>query len=277
MFPKFESPVYIALLFFSTIFFIKYVLYTNPPQFYKHTIHAAKHVIHDVIPDVITGEWVGNTYVFNDTRVHYLNWADIQHVLNHKNILFLGDSLTRRLAQTVALLYTKEFITSNEINKDRFTHGKLVIHASKLLNITYFYTPFFHDIVKHVPTFSDYTHIICSIGDHEKFHKDTWYQQFQLLHNRIQHDEHNIIWRTEPLPNLPSNALDLLHLYQNISQTIKNNYKHVLDHQYLAHHKDLGNNRDKGNTNEHFGPNVRLAIAMSLLNYLKYPSIFETP
>lgn len=193
--------------------------------------------------------WIGNTLV-SDCNFKYLK------KFKNKNILFMGDSQSRRLAITTALLI--KGITDNvEHNKDMFTHNALDnIYGT---NISFKWAPCINKAIKLIKestimiVYSTSVHYTNGECMKRNFSNDL--QMFE------QENLENVVWRIQP---------DIRRDGEKNAELVRNSTLSYIDQYSFMRHRMFGKNRIKGNTADHFGADARIAMAQHLYHVLKF-------
>lgn len=223
--------------------------------------------------DFYSTQWIGDVLVWRDYKWMTRNQTIV--FLNGKSILFIGDSLSRRLAFTLKTFLNDPSPTPSTLNKDPGGHFT-IHHDAQNVTITSMWMPLTTSYLEHrlelVEAFPNYDYVFISIGLHDSkfFHAinqthlshylDTIYKDFR--------DFPNIHYRLCPYPDIEAHAHNITIL-DTINNHLRKNLTRILDANKLMRGRDAGELRIKGNTWEHFGVGGRLAIMQATLFYLQ--------
>lgn len=201
-------------------------------------------------------QWIGNTAVW--PGIPYKTRSDIP---SNTTFLFIGDSLSRRLASSLNVFLTKENPTELEFKKDVGGH-KTIRHGERVTSI---WAPTMSRYMN-LKAYEHHDYVIVSIGLHDAgYGGDAAYKLIPKFVERIKHDK--VFFRTCPYPDARSktNLTILDEVNSEIRKLIPSN--RIIDGQRLMRGRDVGENRIKGNTREHFGPAGRIALLqLTLIN-----------
>lgn len=239
---------------------VGFLIYYNdlfPYEHFSQNDTLNSHIRHDcsTINNVL---WYGNSLLWKDQQVNGYESID----MNDKNILILGDSLSRRFAVTLSLLISKQnsTIEIHDLDRDHFTHGSIILPN----NIKYIWSPCFSDVVEIYNNLKPNTYdlIIVSDGDHitEKCNK-SWKKSSDDLIG-IGRNDSSIFFRSEPLPDFSKIGHKYEKMLIAIRSYFKTNWPHsrFIDSQIVMRGRDNDKTRIRGNSHQHFGPAGRLAI-----------------
>lgn len=241
------APVFVLLFFV----FESYLYRLSPQRVRTGTILSIRAPRRCVVDDVF---WVGDVLLWDDPLCG--GYGELDSFKN-KSILFIGDSQSRRLAQTTHLLLRMDkrgAPTMSELNKGSAIHTFLHIGPG----IDFQWAPCMREMMQFVRLFSDYDYVFMSYGAHAnrcKEEEDVW----KIALTAFASDPHpGLIWRTQPLPSLRiANITHLKRLRALALRVWPMNRLH--DHQRVMYTRDR-ENRIAGDTQDHLGALARIAL-----------------
>lgn len=256
--------------------------------------------VHDV-------EWLGDTVAFKhaDTCGHrFFTSEDATSLLKEQCILFIGDSLSRRLAATLVLVLLGQTSPQDLDASDVLSVGghdkadwELILPRSNLslhLNTARFparclhfrWAPYLYLAVKYLETerLDMYSHVILSTGAHEVKMNLTYmgakHEHLLLsLFNLTCHASYTFILRTAP--NQDSVTLNVMMDQWNVATRahfsqyntrdcgILCRLLFLIDHAKMLEPRSVGRTRIRGDSIEHFGSTARMLQVQSLLNLIE--------
>lgn len=234
-------------LFLFSVFLIAvflYVIYTNTnmDMFIDSVVEETK-----PLSDV---QWIGNTAVWPGVPYKTRN-----EIPPNVTFLFIGDSLSRRLAATMNVFLTKDNPTELEIKRDRAVH-KTVRHGDR---VTSHWVPTMSKYLENEEWKKEhYDYVMVSIGLHDA-ERGGAHDLIPEFVERIKND--GVYFRTCPYPDIPRSKANITTL-DMVNRKIRDAIPHekLIDGQTLMRGRDVGSTRIKGDTLNHFGPAGRIAL-----------------
>jgi len=215
-------------------------------------------------------KWIGDTLVFDDNCYSFKSFAQ-----KHKSLVFVGDSLSRRLAYTLASLLMGETSTLDLARDPTGSHRQFnQIYNS---NVSFFWAPCITTGLEFFQKNKDkYSLFIFSQGIHylapsgqcvnSNFFED--YDRFQRYHAKY---KDKLIYRSQPMSSRVSLQAQLLEFIEFTRNKTTTRY---LDHSEFLKERRSGKHRIVGNSFDHFGTQARLALAIHTFEYLKENLLF---
>jgi hypothetical protein len=214
-------------------------------------------------------QWIGDTAVWPGRS--YVTRARAVDLFSDKKVLFVGDSLSRRLAHTLYTFLAVENPTPDAINVDPGGH-RTIEHVAGSTTITSLWTPLMEDYIndhkniKRAMDESDFVFI--SIGLHDAKHgtMDHLDEYMALVVEDLQAPWPGpvVYMRTCPRPDM-SKTTHNMTILDTINDRMRSATGMVIDADAAMRARDTGDKRIRGNTNEHFGPAGRVAMLQTTL------------
>lgn len=220
--------------------------------------------------------WQGNFLVWQDSQhYHYRSKTELQEIFKNKTVVFIGDSLMRRLAQVFVLTMTADTFTIPELMKDVGGHKRREYNIDldkKSIKVISIWAPCLSEleaVEQHVNN-ADLT--IYAAAFHDSAVNDNCKSPKvnptdTLVQLSKKHESFFYMTLAMPVEN-PKKFDFKSHakFYGNVRQakSIK-----LIDTERMFEGRDTGPNRIKGNTHMHLGPEARLAEVQILGNFAR--------
>ena len=222
----------------------------------------------DSPPDVTDGYWHGDIWVWNDRRMHYMSMDEARLALGGRRLVFIGDSVSRRLAKTVSRMLTNEYSSVKDEEEDKGGWGVIEYHEQ----VSFVYAVMYMEITLYLQktTIDNDAIIVVSAATHivdKGMERRNQKRDFDIMINELSVYKH-VILRTEPLPDC--NAMNCTKIARMNAMIRNNAFFPVLDHEEMTRDRSTGRFRDKGNHVAHHGHHVRVAVANTLFWYMHF-------
>lgn len=225
--------------------------------------------------------WVGDVWLPPSGKLYTI--PEIQHTFENRNVLIMGDSLSRRLTSTLALILNDKDM-SDLLNTEVDNPKKLGVgghgHKEWLVpsgRLKYQWAPHALDVASYVnkTNLQNFTDIIVAIGIHDALKPPTSIESaVRSAMDAFRSVKSNVLWRTAPKMDSPKNPKQThevntrLHEFNNLVLNATDHNIHIVDTETTLNNKSVGRERLSGDTAHHFGNIARMVEIQTITHEL---------